>query len=593
MHRLKPIVTDTYDFPTLIRDGNVYVDKTAFLHRLISRVDGSFFFMSRPRRFGKSLMISTLEQIFKGNMALFKGLDIARAKYDWKKYPIIRLDMSALKADSTNEYRRILCAAVAAEAARHGLTLEENVQPGWMLNQLVGKLAVRNKRVVVLVDEYDAPLGGLLSNPRMLEAVRGLLHDFYITLKVRVADIHFLMMTGVSKFSKLSVFSGLNNLTDISMNSNYAGLLGYTPKELEAFFATHIRAFAKTNGISKKRAVEDLLAWYDSYRFSPQSTIRVCNPVSVGRALKEGRIGSYWSSTGNATLIVERLRKVKKLPTDLEGVEATESSLESCDVKSLPVVSLMYQGGYLTIKAVKKDGRLVLGMPNREVARSLGGGFFESLFGEPPDEFLSVADDLRSGLESGDVSGEFVRKTLAAIFSMVPHEWKLKNEAEAKRYFLLFMKMAGADIMPELESSRGRADAVVETEKAVYVFEFKYGKAAKSALQQIGAKGYEKPYAADKRRIMAIGVNYDPRKAGIEVVSEVVNPSDEVVNPVDEVVNEVVKSHPGLRKPELVPLVGKSRATVERALASLISSGRIEFRGAPKNGGYYVISRRK
>ena len=173
---------------------------------------------------------------------------------------------------------------------------------------------------------------------------------------------------------------------------------------------------------------------------------------------------------------------------------------------------------------------------------------------------------------------------------MVPHEWKLKNEAEAKRYFLLFMKMAGADIMPELESSKGRADAVIETEKAVYVFEFKYGKSAKSALKQIVAKGYEKPYAADKRRVMAIGVNYDPRKADVEVESEVVNPSDEVVNQVDEVVNEVVKSHPGLRKPELVPLIGKSRATVERALASLISSGRIEFRGAPKNGGYYVIS---
>ena len=588
MSELRPIVTDTYDFPTLIRRGYVYVDKTKFLHRMISGVDGTCFFMSRPRRFGKSLMLSTLEQLFLGNKALFKGLAIVKEKYDWRRYPVIRLDMSVLKANSISEYRRILCAAVAAEAARHGLTLEENVQPGWMLNQLIGKLVVRNRKVVVLVDEYDAPLGGLLSDLKMLEAVRGMLHDFYITLKVRVADIHFLMMTGVSKFSKLSVFSGLNNLTDITMNLNYAGLLGYTQRELAASFDAHIRAFARANGISKRRATDDLLAWYDSYRFSPQSEVCVCNPVSVGRALKEGRIGPYWSSTGNATLIVERLRKVKKLPIDLEGVEATESSLGSCDAKSLPVVSLMYQGGYLTIKGVKKNGRLVLGIPNREVAQSLGSGFLESLSGESSVEFLSVVDELRSGLESGDYSVDFVRKMLASVFAMVPHEWKLKSEAEAKRYFLLFMKMVGATVKVEVESVSGRADAILEMEKTVYIFEFKYDKSAGAALKQINSRGYWKSYAADRRRVVTIGVNYDSRKADIEVAGEVVNPFGEVVNSVDEVVNEVVKSHPGLRKPEIVPLVGKSRATVERALAFLITSGRIEFRGAPKNGGYYA-----
>ena len=588
MSKLKPIVTDTYDFPTLIRRGYVYVDKTALLHRMISGIDGTCFFMSRPRRFGKSLMISTLEQIFKGNRKLFKGLAISKSNYDWAKHPVIRLDMSVLNADSASEYRRVLCAAVAAEAARHGLTLEENVQPGWMLNQLIGKLAVRNRKVVVLVDEYDAPLGGLLSDLKMLEAVRGLLHDFYITLKVRVADIRFLMMTGVSKFSKLSVFSGLNNLTDLSMRSEYAGLLGYTPDELDEFFNGHLKAFAKDKKVSPTAAKSMLLSWYDSYRFSPKSTVRVCNPVSIGRALIERKLEGFWNATDNATLIIERLRNAGKLPDELDGVESDEDELSTCDIRSLPTVPLLYQGGYLTIKSVNSNGRLRLGIPNLEVRTALNRGFLADLFKKDAREYASMAESLVSELDSSPNVSDDLWRILTSAFAMVPHEWKLKNEAEAKRYFLLFMKMAGADITPELESSKGRADAVVETDRSVYVFEFKYGKTARAALKQINEKGYAKPYAVGRRRVIAIGVNYDPRKAGIGVVGEVVNPIDEVVNSIDEVVNEVVKSHPGLRKPELVPLVGKSRATVERALASLIAAERVEFRGAPKTGGYYV-----
>lgn len=381
----KPIVTDTYDFPTLIKRGYVYVDKTALLHRMISGIDGTLFFMSRPRRFGKSLMISTLEQIFKGNKALFKGLDIAKAKYDWKKHPVIRLDMSVLNANSVSEYRRVLRAAVAAEAARHGLTLEEDMPPAWMLNQLIGKLAVRNRKVVVLVDEYDAPLGGLLPDLKMMEAVRRLLHDFYIMLKVRVADIRFLMMTGVSKFSKLSVFSDLNNLTDISMHPEYAGLLGYTPDELDVFFNGHLKAFAKDQKVSQATAKSMLLSWYDSYRFSPKSTVRVCNPVSIGRALIERKLEGFWNATGNATLIIERLRKTGKLPDELDGVESDEDELSTCDIRSLPTVPLLYQGGYLTIKSVNSNGRLRLGIPNLEVRTALNRGFLADCLRRTPE----------------------------------------------------------------------------------------------------------------------------------------------------------------------------------------------------------------
>lgn len=576
---LKPIVTDTYDFPTLIKRGYVYVDKTALLHRMISGVDGMLFFMSRPRRFGKSLMISTLEQIFKGNKALFKGLAISQTDYDWNKYPVIRLDMTAFDHTSGLAlFKRTLAEEFGGE------------EPISAFRAYIAKKAAASegKGVVILIDEYDSPVSGLLGKPEELEAMREFLQSFYRILKLEVGSIRFIMMTGVSKFTKLSVFSGLNNLTDLSMDPTYAGLLGYTLEDLRTFLAPQIDDFARTTNRTSEAVVNELLAWYDSYRFSPESDICVCNPVSLGRALKKKSCEAFWDRTGSSTLIIERLRKFGKMPLDVESVEVSAKRLDVCDLEKLPFDALMYQGGYLTIKSVLDDGKLVLGIPNREVREAIYGGFLDEVLKEKSDDFSSAVYAVRKLLNADSFDAAGFNRILTSVFALVPHEWKIKSEAEAKRYFFLFMKMTGATINAEVESTRGRADAVLETEKIVYVIEFKYGKSVKQSLRQIKAKGYVKPYMADGRQVVAIGVNYNPRKADVEVGSEVVNPSNEVVNSVDEVVNEVVKSHPGLRKPEIVPLVGKSRATVERALASLIAAGRIKFCGAPKNGGYYT-----
>lgn len=569
---MKPIVTDTYDFPTLIKRGYVYIDKTAYLHRLISGIDGMMFFMSRPRRFGKSLMISTLEQIFKGNKALFKGLAIEKLDYDWAKHPIIRLDMTAFDHTSgLDVFKKSLAAEFGGE------------DPIAAFRALIQKKAKasRGKGVVILIDEYDSPVSGLLGKPQEMEAMRDFLQSFYRILKQEAGSIRFLMMTGVSKFTKLSVFSGLNNLTDLTMEPEYAALLGYTPDELTKFFSSQIEDFARSTSCSSEAVVAELLSWYDSYRFSPKSEVKVCNPVSVGCALKRKSCEGYWDRTGSATLIIERLRKIGKMPLDVEALEVNSKRLDVCDLKDLPFDALMYQGGYLTIKDVKDNGNLVLGIPNREVSEAVYSGFLDEMMSRRSDDFIARAYDVRKALE-GD-SGA-LSQILTSIFAMVPHEWKINSEAEAKRYFLLFMKMAGADITPELQSSKGRADAVLKTDSAIYIFEFKYGKSAKLALKQIDAKGYAKPYATDTRKISAVGVNYNPKTGEVEILSAPVN---EVVKPFVEVVNEVVKTHPGIRKPMLMTIVRKSRASIERALSALIAEGRIEFRGAPKNGGYY------
>ena len=441
--KITPIVTDTFDFPTLIKNGNVYVDKTSLLHRLVSCQDGYFFFISRPRRFGKSLMISTLEQIFLGNKELFKGLDIYASDYDWTPHPVLRLDMSRVKSTSAEGYSAALCEILKDLAKVFGVKLQTAGNPGIALGRLLDAITEKGTKAVVLIDEYDAPVGGLLDNPTLLNSVRTLLHDFYSTLKSRSGQIRFLMMTGVSKFTKLSVFSGMNNLTDLSMSEIYASLLGYTHREIERFFAPHLQAFAAKLDKPSSEVVHELLSWYNNYRFSPESDIRVSNPVSIGRALQE--------------------------------------------------------------------------RPNREVRSAIYDGLVDELLQESADSFTSAALRIRENLATGTNVAESVRTTLASVFAMVPHEWKIKSEAEAKRYFLLFMKMAGADICVEEQSSKGRADAVLKTPAANYIFEFKYGKTARSALKQIADRHYADPYQSDGRPLVCIGVNYNPKKSSVEI----------------------------------------------------------------------------
>ena len=583
---MKPIVTDTYDFPTLIRRGYVYVDKTALLHRLVSGVDGLMFFMSRPRRFGKSLMISTLEQIFKGEKALFKGLAISKTGYDWAKYPIIRLDMTAF--DHTSGL------AAFKQALAHELG---GTEPIAAFRELIAKKAKasRGKGVVVLIDEYDSPVSGLLGRPKELEAMREFLQAFYRVLKLEVASLRFLMMTGVSKFTKLSVFSGLNNLTDVTMRPEYAALLGYTPEELTAFFGPQIDAFAQETGRTPQDVVAELLAWYDSYRFSPKSELRVCNPVSVGRALQEKSCEPYWDRTGSATLVIERLRKLGKLPLDVESFEVLPKRLDVCDLKKLPFDALMYQGGYLTIKEVKPSGSLVLGIPNREVSEAVYGGFLDEVMSQRSDDFISQAYDLRRLLET---DAEALPRVLTAIFAMVPHEWKIKNEAEAKRYFLLFMKMAGADIAPECESAKGRADAVLKTAQSICIFEFKYGKTARQALRQIVAKGYAKPYAADNRPCAAYGVNYDPKNGEVVIaVDHMVSPKNrnsvpnKVPNKTTSVrVLELLRANPRATAEALGGELGIGDRAVRKIIAQHKAAGRLVRIGSRKSGHWQVVN---
>ena len=526
---MKPIATANYDFEKLITDGCVYVDKTDMLWKLTTAKD-AIYFISRPRRFGKSLMLSTLKCLFQGKKKLFRGLKIEKKKWNWAQtYPVIDLNMSDFDKEGTRDgFRRSLSSSLKKQLDAARIDYRENDAPGDLFDALIKGLAAANggdRKVVVLVDEYDHPLGGLLDDPNALRAMRREMHGFYSTLKNNVGVIRFLMMTGVSKFTKLSVFSGLNNLQDLTIERpEYAALLGYTHQEMKTYFKRHIAAMSRKMKCSPDAAFKSLLSWYDSYRFSPFSTKRVLNPVAVGKALPTGILINYWSKTGMPTLILERLQACDKRPDNIDGVTATLDDLDVCDAEDLPWVSLLYQSGYLTIKGVEwhhpandpaRHPRMTLGVPNMEVRESLKSLWWRELMKMDEKDFNALVDVAKKQLAGGDVDA-LTNETLYSLYAALPSTWRVKDEADAKRYFQLFVKMLGADVRTEQTSARGCADAIVETKKAVYVFEFKFNRSAKAAVRQIREKGYADAYKGGKRHVTLIGINFNAKKRNID-----------------------------------------------------------------------------
>ena len=525
---MKPIATDNYDFESLIKGGCVYVDKTDMLWKLASSKD-ALYFIARPRRFGKSLMLSTFKYLFQGKKELFRGLKIEKKKWDWSKtYPVIELNMSDFDKEGTREgFIRSLATTLQERLAKEGIPYRKSDAPGMLFDRLIKGLAASTPegKVVVLVDEYDHPLGGLLADVKALRAMRREMHGFYSTLKNNVGVIRFLMMTGVSKFTKLSVFSGLNNLLDLTIERpEYAALLGYTHREMKENFKRHIAAMSRKMRCDPDAAFRSLLFWYDSYRFSPFSTKRVLNPVAVGKALPTGILINYWSKTGMPTLILERLQACDRRPDNIDGVTATLDDLDVCDAEDLPWVSLLYQSGYLTIKSVEwyhpandaaRHPRMTLGVPNMEVRESLNSLWWKQLMKIDERDFCALVDVAKRQLAEGDVR-MLVGKTLFSLYASLPSTWRVKDEAEAKRYFQLFMKMLGAKVQAEEATAFGYADAIVETKKAVYVFEFKFNRSARAAVRQIREKGYADAYKADRRPVTLVGINFAAKKRNID-----------------------------------------------------------------------------
>jgi hypothetical protein len=504
-------------FETMREQRYVYVDKTQWIHRLATA--GMFYFMSRPRRFGKSLLVSTLKCLFEGRRDLFAGLWLAeQTDWPWRAHPVIVVDFNGIARDTPERFEADLNAFLTTVARKFQVELPD-VTPVFRFRELILALYQQTQTpVVVLIDEYDKPLIEHLGRGEeglaIAKANRDILRGFFGVLKDGEVSprLRFVLLTGVSRFGKVSVFSELNNLQDLSMNGQYADLLGYTQAELEQHFAGHLERFSAALGCSPETVVAKLTLRYNGYRFSERD-IRVYNPFSILNALSENQLRNYWFVSGTPTFLINLLQEKRYDLTEMEGVEVMASAFATFDLERLGLEGLLFQTGYLTIKDVQDD-LYTLGYPNQEVKIA----FTEALllaYTEPSDGRMS-GQTRRLGIHLRQGKLEAFFETLSAIFAAIPYTLNARrDEAYFHTIFYLLLTATGVEATSEVLTSRGRIDLAVEFADRVYVFEFKCGQSAEAALRQIRERGYATRYAGSGKAITLIGINFDPEQRNL------------------------------------------------------------------------------
>jgi hypothetical protein len=502
------------DFEDLRTSGYVYVDKTAYLYRMATM--GKPYFLGRPRRFGKSLFLSTLKAYFLGKKELFEGLAVAELEKDWVEYPVFHLDFNIGIYTDLKSLYQTLDASLRRIEDKWG-AVEGDTNPATRFEALIRRTCEQTgRKVVVLVDEYDKPLLGTMDDLNASEEMRKTLKGFYGVLKSADACLRFVFLTGVTKFSKVSVFSDLNQLKDISLDENYAGICGISESELTANFQPEIESLAEKQKLTREATLAELKKRYDGYHFC-ENTEGMYNPFSLLNTFDKRAFRSYWFETGTPTFLARMLKNIDFDVSNLENdVKAPVQSIFDYRAGADNPVPLLYQSGYLTIKNYDAQlGEYTLGFPNEEVKY----GFLNELLPVymPGKDFLSefyVAHFIRD-LRTGNVDGFMHR--LCAFFAGIPYDLNNKEEKHYQTVFFIFFRLMGQFVEVEQHSATGSADAVVVTGDAVFAFEFKLSERAtvKKALKQIEKKGYLKPYAASGKKLVKVGVIFSKEERGI------------------------------------------------------------------------------
>lgn len=500
------------NFEKIRNEGYLYVDKTDFVYRLATT--GSYYFLSRPRRFGKSLLISTLRAYFEGKRELFDGLAVSRLETKWEKYPILHLDLNIQKYDSPEALDEILDNALAQWEKLYGSEPTERTFSLRFFGIIRRACEQTGRRVVILVDEYDKPMLQAIGNEALQEAYRGTLKSFYSALKTGDPYIKFAMLTGVTKFGKVSVFSDLNSLNDISMDWQYHGVCGITDEELDTVFPAYIQQLAERNRMSMADARERLRKLYDGYHFVEESD-GIYNPFSLLNTFAKQTFGSYWFATGTPTYLVKLLQMHEYDLQSLSDEYVTEDIINSIDVASTNPVPVIYQSGYLTIKSYDPEFRIYrLGFPNEEVE----DGFFRFLLPfytsvnkvEAPFHIQKFVQEIRTGQPEA-----FLRR-LKSFFADTPYELVKKLENHYQNVLYILCKLLGMYVRAEYHTSEGRIDMVLQTRDYTYVIEFKLDGTAEEALRQISDKSYSLPFDAGTTKVFRIGLNFSSETRNIE-----------------------------------------------------------------------------
>lgn len=501
------------NFEKIRTDGYFYIDKTALIYQMVKT--GSYYFLSRPRRFGKSLLISTLEAYFLGKKELFEGLAMEKLEKDWITYPIFHMDLNTEKYDTRESLDSILNFTLEKWEQQYGTAPSETTFALRFRGLIERAYKQTGQRVVILIDEYDKPMLQAIGNEELQKEFRNTMKAFYSVLKTMDGCIQFAFLTGVTKFGKVSVFSDLNNLDDISMRNQYIDICGVSEKELHDDLEIELHELADIKGVSYHEICDKLREYYDGYHFTHNS-IGIYNPFSLLNTFKYKEFGSYWFETGTPTYLVELLKKHHYDLRRMAHEETSISVLNSIDSASDNPIPVIYQSGYLTIKGYDEEfGIYSLGFPNREVEE----GFIKFLL-----PFYANTNAVESEFEIqkfvreiriGDYDSFFRR--LRSFFADTPYELIRDLELHYQNVLFIVFKLVGFYVKAEYHTSEGRIDLVLQTDKFVYAIEFKLDGTAEDALRQINEKHYALPFeAGGNRRLFKIGVNFNAKMRNIE-----------------------------------------------------------------------------
>lgn len=512
-------------FENMRTEGYLYADKTAVIWDMI-RAGGKYRFLSRPRRFGKTLLVSTLEAYFQGRKELFGGLAIEKldVREEWPVHPVIRLDLSTCKSANPEGLSRELDMVLRRMEKKYGRA--EGVE-GWSprLEALIDAAAATPEGaangVVVLVDEYDAPLLNVMHDPERLQSFREVMREFFSPLKASEDKLRFLFITGISKFSQLSIFSELNNLRNISMDAQFGEICGITAEELDGPLAPDVAYLAERQGITPDECREQLREMYDGYRFS-KAPAEIYNPFSLVTAFDSNDISAYWFGSGTPTALVNMLRGQDLTLPELEGVRTPASAFDAPTEGMADPIAFMYQSGYLTIKDYNKALDIyTLGVPNKEVSKGLSETLLPLYAGKTASQTGGfIADISEALLMDGDMDKAL--GLLRAFLAGIPYDLAAKREKDFQSQLYLILKLIGANIATEVRVATGRIGAVIDAPSALYVMELKYRPVGKSrpnsvdALRQIDDKGYLIPFQAGEKPVVKVGVVYSEKARTID-----------------------------------------------------------------------------
>ena len=510
-----PIGIQTFD--KIRQDGYLYIDKTKYIYEITH--PGQYVFLSRPRRFGKSLLTSTFEAYFSGRKDLFKGLAIEKLEKDWTEYPVLHFDLSDIKKGTVEDFEENVNSSLASMEEEFGIAKTSD-SPGTRLKDLVERIYKKNgKQVVLLIDEYDAPLLTVLHAPERLETMRTELQSFYSPIKKLDPYLRFVFITGITKFSQLSIFSQLNNLNNISMLPQYAAMCGITIKELEDNFQEGIGMLAEKYNYSHQQVIDKLLYHYDGYHFSEDSE-GVLNPFSLLSAMNNRKFDNYWFSTGTPTFLVNMMRKFHTDLTEIDGSTAMQEDFDAPTENMHNVLPLFYQSGYLTIKGYNpRSGMYTLGYPNEEVKVGLMRILIPFYVQSDPVPASNACWDISEALLDDDID-----KALTAArsyFASIPYqENTLKDAPTTEGHFtaMLYVMFSFLNryVYSQVRNAKGRLDILIKTDTTIYVMELKLDGDLDKALRQIDEKDYTIPYQSDGRKVVKVAINFSTEERTIK-----------------------------------------------------------------------------